>query len=408
MTCVHDIADPTGGRTSSEAPTDGAPPAWASIGAWLCLMVIGAAGALKLADLAAFRASLETWTLLPVWSRSTLTVLVPVAELTLAVCWGLGLGRRAVAWAGLALLGAFTAAYLVHAVLLSPPACQCLGKLLAFEQDRASSYWTVGRNAVLAMGLTPYAAAAGPAGPRRARRAARGGFTLVELLVVMAIVTLLVAMSSTGLGRVRQQARLNQSLARFASAQKAVAAYSADAKESFPLFMPPSTRRLNFTVRGFDVEVGYYEQYTYWHYFLAESYLGVPWDSPSLQATGSAGALATGIWYPHVFVSSPESWSDSAPPAATTRRATRVPDVTFPASKLGFVLAPGVNLVRPIDPLAPPLIYSACDGSAGSRPFGAFARGLMPLPDALADGAPSLVWPGLGTAGGLRGRDLNP
>lgn len=381
------------------------------------MLVILAAGVAKLADIHAFRTSLETWVLLPGWTRDPVSIAVPVLEVTLGVCWLFAFERARVARLAWIQLAVFTAAYMTHWVLIRPPDCQCLGKLMAFEHERSNAVWTVCRNVLLMLGLTPWILgrrdrtpppSAAPRGGAPVEPApARPGFTLVELLVVIAVSAALIGVSMTGLSRAKSQAKVNQSLARFASAQRGLAAYSADFKDAHPIVMSPTTRRLEFKERGFDVRVRYFEQFTYWHYFLAGSYLNLPWDSPSLQATGNLGGIATSIWYSHTFISSPELWSEYVPPAGATRRATRASEVQYPSSKISFVLAPGMGLFPTASEAAPTmLIYAACDGSAAVAPAQGLIAGMLPPEDAIGDGAPSLRWPGMGTVGGLHGRDV--
>lgn len=103
----------------------------------------------KLVDHEAFRRSLETWELVPSGLHPVLAVLVPAVELGLGLAWWLGVRRRVVGWLAVGLLGLFTGVYGAHWVVASPPDCNCLGTLLAWEHARDQAYGLFVRNAVL-------------------------------------------------------------------------------------------------------------------------------------------------------------------------------------------------------------------------------------------------------------------
>ena len=109
------------------------------LGAALSMLVLGLAGALKFADLDGFRASLESWTLIPAAVRPVVAGVLPAAELTVCTGWLLTRSRRGFAVAGLVLLAVVTAAYAVQALIAAPPNCDCFGKWLQFRQLRASA-----------------------------------------------------------------------------------------------------------------------------------------------------------------------------------------------------------------------------------------------------------------------------
>lgn len=77
-----------------------------------------------------------------------------------------------------------------------------------------------------------YTPSANKAGPRRARTCV--GFTLVELLMVIAVIALLIALLLPALGRVRSQARLTQCVANIRSQTSLVLVYANDFKEALP------------------------------------------------------------------------------------------------------------------------------------------------------------------------------
>lgn len=104
------------------------------------------AGASKLLDLGEFRASLVTWSFLPVGMRGAIMIAVPAVEFSLGALWVLGLWRLAVLYASSVVLALCTATYLIHVIWLEPPRCHCLGLEIAFRTERAESIYVASRN----------------------------------------------------------------------------------------------------------------------------------------------------------------------------------------------------------------------------------------------------------------------
>lgn len=379
-----------------------------TVGASLCMFGVGVAGIAKLSDLHAFRASLDSWVFLPTWTRPSIVAVVPATEVALATAWVVTVSRRHVAVAALGMLLLFTIAYALHVALGAPPTCQCFGKILAFEQGRTAALWTIARNALMVLMLAVYLL------PKRQGSAVVAhvavgsrGFTLIELMVVIAITGVLIGLSVNVLAKARERGRDVQTLARFASAQKGVMSYTSDYHDVFPCLVSPVERERRFEVDGGTVRVLYFEQYQTWPLGLAESYLGVPWSSPVLQPSGSVGGTTTAIWYSHNFLTSPEYWNRDQREGVSQWRATRTSDVLFPSGKACFVLGFTWELDRNPDIYHRRLISSACDGSSRWRKFEEFYLSITPGADAVAKGSLDTWWPGMTTLNGLRGRDYS-
>jgi len=117
-------------------------------GLWLFILFMLIAGFSKLFNLSAFRDSLDTWVLLPQVARAPVAVLVPTIEVGLSVAWML-LRKK---WAYLslgALVGIFTAIYLVHVLFVEPPQCNCTVRLAAFASWQDTVAGVLIRNIVL-------------------------------------------------------------------------------------------------------------------------------------------------------------------------------------------------------------------------------------------------------------------
>jgi hypothetical protein len=125
-------------------------------------VLVLASGAVKALDLRLFEQVLGTWSTLPGWAASGLTIVVPTVELALAA-WMLG------AWGDWRPRAVIAAMLVVYAVAVGVElhrsgevACGCTGRV----EDTVSQAWVIGlRNGLLAVVLVADAV-------RRRRRAA--------------------------------------------------------------------------------------------------------------------------------------------------------------------------------------------------------------------------------------------
>lgn len=142
--CDRYVSAPT---SPARRPLDRHPAVWMG---HLLMVVPIAAAVLKLADLAEFRASLDTWTVLPPRLAGVSTIAIPLLELIVSTAWYLGL-RRMWALAGwCAMLFVYTGGYLMQWVLGGPPDCGCLGAMDSYFAKMGEIPWLLTRNTILA------------------------------------------------------------------------------------------------------------------------------------------------------------------------------------------------------------------------------------------------------------------
>ena len=225
---------------------------------------------------------------------------------------------------------------------------------------------------------------------------------------MISIVSVVLAISVTGLAGARQRAVTIRGLANLSSVQRGFTAYTADFKDTFPCLIAPAEASRTVVSGPWTTTVRYFDQAIYWHLFLAESYFGVPWDSKSIQPGNAPGGLVNAFWYCHTFVTAPEYWNLDLRTGPSQRRSTRSDEVLFPSAKVGVITSPAWNTVGREGRMSPFTLAANVDGSASRQDVESFVSGLMPGPDAIADGATEMIWPGMGTPGGVRGRDARP
>jgi len=100
------------------------------------------------------------------------------------------------------------------------------------------------------------------------RSAGRAGFTLLELLVVLSIISLLLSLLLPALFRARGEARRVQALATMQQVWIGLALYGDDFQQTFPYFATPGHPRAPLVVNGANLsnaQGGYFRaQAEYW------------------------------------------------------------------------------------------------------------------------------------------------
>lgn len=305
------------------------------------MAVLALAAMLKLVALDGFAASVSTWDAVPPWVRPVLVVGVPLAEGLLAISWFAGLRRLGLLRVACGLLLIFTLAYIAQVTLGKVPDCGCLGRIALFRRSMNEAVWVIGRNTVLlvclgaAIGLAHGARVPMELPATRSPGHRRSGFTLVEMIVVIAIVALLVALVAPTLGGAREAARRTASLAKLRSHVANFAAYANDYKEWLPYYADPA---FVFTIlrdvdSGSVLKVRYFETAFYWNYCLAKGYYGGQLHHPSFRASGTAWGDGCDYWYSASLRADPRFWNESTRTGPEQWRRVLLSEVVFPGSK---------------------------------------------------------------------------
>ncbi len=200
------------------------------------------------------------------------------------------------------------------------------------------------------------------------------GFTLLETVLVIAIISLLIAMLLPSLSRLRVSGReiVSQSNAR--QHASVMSMYAHDNRETWPYLTDPTSTSsvIRYNAGRSAVEIGYFSLGSRWGVALADAYYDGNWASPSQRspfANRNEGGSFLHYDYPCVFIGRPEYWNPETrklPPSQLL--ATRVGDVQFPSHKTLIVdslTAPGGSVV-PDRLRGVRSIASVVDGSAGA------------------------------------------
>lgn len=321
--------------------------------AWLAVGFVFVAGVSKCVDLVVFRASLNTWTLIPLSARDGLAILVPVSELVLPLLWFTNTWRIGVGVCLSLMMLAYAGLYIWHWALGATPDCGCVSPLVFGEHMRVEGLWLLARNVLLA-GLVlsvprsrkdrrSITSEPSPVGAR--------AFTLVELLVVIAIVAVLVGITIPALATMRARARLTQSLANLRSHAANITAYTTDFKGGMPYLTSKARSAVPCPCRGGRDDAGfrYFLQSHAWHWTMVPgSYASCEskvFYTPETLTESLTSGVYTEYLLPCVFFADPAYWNSLTHEGPSQWRPTKIHEVSFP-SDLSMVVArrPYVNV----------------------------------------------------------------
>lgn len=248
----------------------------------------------------------------------------------------------------------------------------------------------------------------------------RTGFTLLELLVVLSIISILLSLLVPTLLHARGEARRVQALATMQQVWIGMALYGGDFREAFPFLATPGRPRAPLIVNGADLSdaqgVYFRPQAEYWPSVVRKYFSGRPLlpEVPCFEPRGTSFGLPkdrdddvlwTRFWLTPNAFAAPEFWADNQPPRNPAYfRATRWDEISFPSQK-GVLLDIGnsewgdTKYNYGASPLELPIWFSTADGASHVRRLKDMKRDTVGR-----EGLGAL--PVLTTRYGLRGRDF--
>ena len=255
---------------------------------WLLIVLVAGSGVMKLLDWDAFAAGVRAYDAVPGWAQTLAISAVPPAEVAIAIV-AVASGRRTALWCLSGLLAALTGVLIYQVSLSSLPDCGCAGLIIAHNDAMASGEAAIVRNLVL-LGVIGICLCYGYGSQRRSSNsdtpipsqaygpaveaglplhADRRGFTLLETILVIAIIGLLIALLLAPLSTVRESARQLSTSAKLRDNARAITGYSAGYSDAFPATHEPRADEAYFYWNGRATPVrGYFWQQTLWHWPL--------------------------------------------------------------------------------------------------------------------------------------------
>ncbi|MEZ6242299.1 MAG: hypothetical protein R3B57_04580 [Phycisphaerales bacterium] len=321
-----------------------------TLGAWVVFLGFGLAGVAKLIELNAFEAHLRDWTIVPDALAPLVALLVPMFEFGLAGLWIVGRRGRRVAAAALLfafLLGGVSVAqYATHPV----PECGCLGILAKYARLEAGLPKLIGVNVGAVLVLAAWLVVVRPDQARghetESSPAARLGrdqastpaYTLIEAILIVAIIGLLIALLLPSLGRARLGAQDTVSLSNMRQHASVYAAYATDFDDYSPYPVDPDATLNVFRGGGQVVEAEYFWVTELWQFALADAYYDAAVFSDSFSHPLDR---QNGTWITYrmtsSFLADPRYWVDRPDRDVSLWGGVRVTQTRFPADKAWLI-----------------------------------------------------------------------
>lgn len=311
------------------------------------MIVLFVAGGLKALDVARFQEAVQTWPLVPHGLSYSLALAIANIEIAIALGWFLGLYRRAAI--GAAVLGLVVSIAVFAAFIGSSeaPDCGCFGILTRYYTQVQTAEHVVVRNAVFLAALLAgtalayFPASRGRGGsPRRGSANAAGGFTILEVIIVIALIAVLLSLASPMLNDSRGAAHRAISLSNLRQHVGVFSLYSNEYQDQFPYFVYPDATAIA-RCKDRIIEIEHWRSHHSWSYALADDYYGgnchdesfYPPDFPRGIEGNSVRAGFTQYHYGCAFIARPAYWDPSTRTGPSQWGSTRQSDVTFPAAK---------------------------------------------------------------------------
>jgi prepilin-type N-terminal cleavage/methylation domain-containing protein len=388
----------------------------------------------KLLDIASFRDTLNTWTLIDEAWRDPLAWAIPLAELWLGTLFVVCRGCRWVSLGIVSLLTGFIATTAVHLINGVSPECGCLGRFSDsasflsvpyFLLAKASLMWVIMVAHILFYAKRP-GSFLSPRLPSVSISAMKGesklsarGFTLVEVLVVVVIIGVLLSITIPAIGFARQSARMSQNLVAVRQATTAMTNYTSMNKGQF-VYPHVGSRDL---IRWFDPATGsegferYFDLSGFWAIVLARAgILGSDreeWTRGYAIVGNQALSNKPGQTFSCSLLAHSDYWNESTRLGDASQFVPPTIDiVAHPNKKIMFFNGAdhqrvfGEGIISSRHPkVSPPVAF--VDGSARQVPSQRIQQGMLS-----GDGYwplsthPMEFYPGLHTINGARGMDV--
>ncbi|MCC6428086.1 MAG: type II secretion system protein [Phycisphaerales bacterium] len=243
-----------------------------------------------------------------------------------------------------------------------------------------------------------------------------GGFTLIEILVTIAVIAVLLSLSAPALHKIRARAMAAATLSNVRQSAQVLTAYTADWRGSFPAFLDPraDSWKLEIKAQGITMDIDrYFLAGMLWHLALADMYYDGRTDSESVYSAEQLSRDGPGgmpFMLPCAFFAEPLFWNQRTRTGPGQYRGTRQDQVVYPSDKSLLICADPL-MVRDGDPRETLSIrhvpMAAVDGSAADHAEDNFAPGVS-SGEGVFDQSVHVfdLFVGLHTVEGVRGRDI--
>jgi len=251
------------------------------------------------------------------------------------------------------------------------------------------------------------------------RQSTRHGFSIIELMVVVAIIAIVITLTIVGLQSVRARGRLITDLSKLKQFATAFTTYAQDYRDQFPYITNHGFMTTSVGGSGVPaVKVSYFDASEVWHVVLARPYFSsnatsdLFFPSNFVSDDSTFRPFRTPFRYACSFIAEPDYWQALTRLTGTSQlRPTRLTQVTSPSRK--SLIVQGWPTKSWFDQDNPREFQAAlCDGSARAVGLSDWVQGYdrgcgrTDEPFGAVHGADNPVM--LHTRSGVRGVDIQP
>lgn len=260
------------------------------------LAIILIAAASKAVNVPHFSYQLNTWSLIPRDWTPAVAMMIVNLELAVSLAGLLGLLPRAAPLLAAGMLLLFCLAYAVHVWLGVQVRCACFGQLRLLDSMRQNSAWVIGTNLAMIACLLAGACLQRPrAMPDRSSPnltathspGFRAGWSLLEMLVAIAVLSVIIALALPALSRSRDSAQEVASLSNLRQHAAVFHAYAASYDDTYPYFTEPSWCDEWATFGSIRVRTSYFGAASIWNIALADCCYDGVYRSPQFHPPGA-------------------------------------------------------------------------------------------------------------------------
>jgi len=206
--------------------------------------------------------------------------------------------------AGVALVG-FTVVLAILSLSQGAPSCGCFGlpRGWAGGEGKAGLARNIGLLCLVGWLLGAKQPSRGSVQPGAGKPSAllSHAFTLVELLVVMAVVAVIIALALPPLARTRESARESARLVMIRQLMASLAMYAQDNRERHPFFGTPGEALGPITIRGFEIRGSFFQtQRWLWASAIFPEYLDCP--RRAIESEGRAEYMQGQLGWPEFII----------------------------------------------------------------------------------------------------------
>jgi prepilin-type N-terminal cleavage/methylation domain-containing protein len=322
--------------------------------------------------------------------------------------------HRALLAALVGVLLVYSLALVVLALRENSPPCGCLPDWMASGSGQREAMAGLVRNAGL-IGMCAFlhsyqtrpagAKASAPAQRRPQSRERHAGFSLIELIVVIALAAVLLSLAAPGLGTARERGRESEAMVYLRQTHAGIAMYADDHDDFAPFMGTPHKPWEPVLVNGVRPRDSWYFAQKHYYVNLLFPAYAPRWEAIARDVRSKPPDFLFGrFWLAQGAFAEPRYWyEDDAPDDLLLYRGVPLRRITFPSSK-GLLLDTDTGMyAHPARRTAPNHVLFAglADGSARSYPE-------VPEMDANTVERPygAAPWPVLATRRGFEGRDF--